>query len=124
MARWKTTQNILKDYQEYFDENWMDSNKAMMPPSPQWHGNRPMTIEDVDLWEVITEMSGPIGVYAAWCPMDELYIVTNRGRIIAEFSGWNANKRLENYLIANNIPYPKAPDNPIEEFTSKKLIIV
>jgi hypothetical protein len=116
MHRWKTTDNILKDYKEYFSE--------VIPPSPQWHGNRPMSIEDVDLWEVITEMSGPVGVYAAWCPYDELYIVTNRGTIAAEFSGWNANKRLENYLIEHNIPYPKSLDIKIPEFTSKKSIIL
>lgn len=116
MYRWKTTKDLLSVNQEYLPEG--------IPPSPKWHGNKPITIEDVDIWEVITEMSGPIGVYAAWCPMDELYIVTNKFKIVAEFSGWNANKRLENYLIANNIPYPKAPDKPVEEFISKKLIII
>ena len=110
MPRWKTTKNILVDNQEYFDENWMNYNNINQyaPPNPKWNSNRPITIEDVDLWEVITEMSGLIGVYAAWCPYDELYVVTNNNKIVAEFSGIDANKRLEQYLIKNKIHYPRS----------------
>jgi hypothetical protein len=53
-------------------------------------------------------MSGLIGVYAAWCPYDELYVVTNKNKIVAEFSGIDANKRLEQYLIKNKIHYPRS----------------
>jgi hypothetical protein len=80
-------------------------------------------VDEVDIWEVISEMSGPIGVYAAWQPHAELYIVTCGWRIVQEFSGWNANARLEKYLQANNIPYPKGPDAPVQEFVPSKLIL-
>ena len=128
MPRWKTTENILslsKDG-EYFDENWMnyDSISQYAPPIVEWNSARPMRIEDVDLWEVITEQSGPVGVYAAYMPFGELYVVTSGWRVIAEFEGWNANKRLEEYLITNNIPYPKGSDVPVEEFEHNKLFIV
>lgn len=105
--RWKSTEHALNG-SELFDENWMnyDSVSQYAPASPQWNGDRPMLVEDVDIWEVITEVSGPIGVYAAWCPRDELYIVTSGWRIVAEFSGWRANERLEQYLIGHRIPYP------------------
>lgn len=116
MPRWKETKQLLalEHDGEVFDEDWMNYNSISQyaPPSPSWDGARPMRVDDVDIWEVITEMSGPIGVYAAWCPYDELYIVTNGWRIVAEFSGWRANERLEQYLKQHSIPYPYTPQAP------------
>ena len=127
MPRWKATEQILhlsKDG-EVFDENWMNYDRISQyaPPSPAWNGDRPMRVEDVDIWEVITEMSGPVGVYAAWCPYNEFYIVTAGWRIVAEFSGWQANKRLEDFLIANSIPYPKGPDAPQPLFEPRMIVV-
>ena len=110
MFCWKTTQNILnlKNDGEVFDQNWMNYNSVQMPPSTIWLEKRPLKVEEVDIWEVVSESSGPVGVYAAWCPYDELYVVTKNWRIVAEFSGVNANERLEQYLIKNKIHYPKS----------------
>lgn len=123
MHRWRTTQQILSNGDEIWDDNWADKDSVGMPPSVPWDGNRPMRIEDVDVWEVITQSSMGASVYAAWLPYGELYIVVNNFQIVQEFSGWNANKRLEQYLIANGIPYPKGPDNPVPEY-EKSLIVV
>jgi len=114
MPRWKTTKNILTDFGEYFDDNWMNYDRIFQyaPPVIPWTAPRPMQIEDVDLWEVIAETSGPTGVYAAYMPYGELYIVTDRHSIKAEFSGWNANNRLERFLKASNISYPKGENKP------------
>lgn len=128
MPRWKETKQILalQNDGEVFDENWMNYDRISQyaPPSPQWSSDRPMRWEDVDIWEVITEMSGPIGVYAAWCPYDELYIITRGWKIEQEFSGWKANERLEQYLIQHNIPYPRTETPPQEQQFADKLIIV
>ena len=125
MPRWKTTQNVLTDFGEHFDDNWMnyDSISQYAPPVIPWDADRPMRVEDVDLWEVITEMSGPVGVYAAYMPHGELYIVTNRHTVKAEFSGWNANNRLEQYLIQQNIPYPKGDNVFVEPYESSAIFI-
>lgn len=130
MPRWKSTPQILalKNDGEHFDENWMNFDRISQyaPPIIEWNADRPMRVEDVDLWEVITEMSGPIGVYAAYMPYGELYIVTKNWSIAAEFSGWRANERLEQYLIAHNIPYPKtehSPTPPEQRVVEKKLIL-
>lgn len=127
MYRWKETKQILNlnNDGEIFNENWMNYTSVFqyMPPNPKWNGNRPIRFEDVDIWEVITEISGPIGVYAAWCPYDEFYIVTNRWKVVQEFSGWKANERLEKYLIKNNIPYQKDIKKINEIFDSNKTII-
>lgn len=127
MPRWKATEQLLSLSRdgEVFDENWMNYDRISQyaPPVIKWTGDRPMRVEDVDLWEVITEMSGPIGVYAAYMPYGELYIVTNGWRIIAEFSGWNANRRLEQFLVQHGIPYPKAPDAPVEAFEARMIAL-
>jgi hypothetical protein len=118
MPRWKTTEQIInlsKDG-EVFDENWMNYDKVFqyMPKPTLWTENRVPRFEEIDIWEVISETSGPVGVYAAWQPYAEVYVVTKGWRIVEEFSGWNANDRLEKYLVLNNIPYPKGPDIPEE----------
>ena len=94
------------------------------PPIIYWDSKVPIKFENVELWEVISEISGPVGVYAAYMPYAEYYIVVNRGKIMAEFTGWNANKRLEEYLIQNNIPYPQGPDQNLPDFETTKSIII
>jgi hypothetical protein len=74
MPFFKTTHNILVDNREYFDPNWMDSDKLVLPPKKEWDYQREMQIEDVDIWELIAE-NGSVGVYAAWSPYAEFYLV-------------------------------------------------
>ncbi len=130
MPRWKTTQNLLnvKNDGEFFDDNWMNYDRIWQyAPEPiPWDGNREIKFEDVDLWEVILEETGPFGVYGAWCPYAEYYIVMHHWRIIEEFVGYMANERLENYLILNKIDYPKGSTSPtpIKNTVVEKKIIV
>lgn len=127
MPRWKETKQVLELQHdgEVFDENWMNYDRISQyaPPSTPWTGDRPMRMEDVEIWEVITEMSGPVGVYGAWLPYGELYIVTRGWTLVEEFSGWRANERLEQYLIQHNIPYPQTDIAPQEPQFAGKLII-
>jgi len=78
MPFFKSTYNILKKYDEdeAFESKWMDSDKLVLPPKVDWDYNREMIVEDVDLWEVLYEASGGIGVYAAWLPYAEFYMIT------------------------------------------------
>ena len=73
--RFKSTQNIFKDFSEVFDPNWMDSDKLILPPKKDWDYKRPMKIEDVNVWEVIYEQGGAVGIYAAWDPYSEFYMI-------------------------------------------------
>jgi hypothetical protein len=74
MPFFKTTYNIYTDQGEYFDPNWMDSNKLVLPPKTNWDYKREMKIEDVNLWELVYEVDS-VGVYAAWDPYAEFYLV-------------------------------------------------
>lgn len=77
MPQFKTTYNILTrvDQDELWDPNWMDSDKVVLPPKTDWDYKREMTVEDVDIWEVISIGMGGAGVYAAWQPYAEFYMV-------------------------------------------------
>jgi hypothetical protein len=79
MPIFKTTYNILKvqDQDELFNENWMDRNTLYLPPNKVWDYSRELQIEDVNIWEVIHEMSGGWGLYASWDPYAEFYLITN-----------------------------------------------
>lgn len=75
MPRFKTTENIFKDFGEFFDPNWMDSNTLILPLKIEWDYKREMQIEDVDIWEILFESTGGIGIYAAWLPYAEFYLI-------------------------------------------------
>ena len=101
MPFFKTTHNIFKDYGEVFDPNWMDSDKLVLPPRTEWDYKREMTIEDVDVWELIYEAGGGRGVYAAWSPYAEFYMIkhswtdTANNSKIETFYGPGASKKVQ-----------------------------
>jgi hypothetical protein len=78
MPFFKSTYNILKspEEDEVFNPNWMDSDSVILPPKKNWDYGREMIVEDVDIWEVLYEGSGGIGVYASWTPYAEFYLIT------------------------------------------------
>lgn len=78
MPIFKNTQSILKTPWEdtLFNPNWMDSDTPYAPPSREWTYDRPMTIEDVDIWEQLHYQTGAMGVYASWSPYAEFYLIT------------------------------------------------
>jgi len=78
VPRFCSTANILVDPKvgEEFDPNWMDSDKLILPKNKKWDYKRPMKLEDVNLWEIIYEASYGQGVYAAWDPYAEFYLIT------------------------------------------------
>lgn len=77
MPIFKSNNNIFKnpDQDEVFNENFMDSEALILPETKRWDYSRELKIEDVDIWEVLYESSGGIGVYASWCPYAEFYMI-------------------------------------------------
>ena len=74
----KTTYNILKksDEDELQSLENLNLTRVFIPPTTEWDYSREMTIEDVDIWEILTEQSGALGVYAAHKPLAEFYMIT------------------------------------------------
>lgn len=119
MPIFKTTLNILKvvDADELYNRNWLDSDSLQLPPGGpddsklKWDYSREMRIEDVDIWEVMYEASGGIGVYAAWLPYAEFYMVTTgwvpntiNDRVIETYYGANSQKQV--YARATELGIP------------------
>lgn len=107
MPRFKTTEMILKGVEEYFDENWMDTPFLQLPEHSSWDYKRQLNIEDIDLWEVITEMSGSIGLYASWLPYAEFYMIIKNRQIDSTYYGKGSDKYAAKRCNELKIPYPK-----------------
>jgi hypothetical protein len=80
MPQFKTTKDILKSpwEDELYNENWIDSNTLITPPKKNWDYSRELKIEDIDIWEVLYYEGGGLGLYAAWEPYAEFYLITQR----------------------------------------------
>jgi hypothetical protein len=71
----KTTEEIFKNSRSFYqNENWLDYNHVYLPPTKKWDYKKEMTIEDVDIWEIIYESNIDACVYAAWSPYAEFYL--------------------------------------------------
>lgn len=108
MPIFRTTSNILKNKTEsdFFDENWMDNSVLQLPLNKQWDYSRELKIEDVDLWEVLMETTydGMLsGVYAAWNPYAEFYLVVLGCCVAETFYGAKAQERLKSFLFEHDI---------------------
>lgn len=68
--------------EEVFNENWMDSNTLILPSggpndlNNKWDYKRELSVEDIEIWEQIYYQGGGLGLYAAWLPYAEFYMIT------------------------------------------------
>ena len=85
----------------------MDKTFLDLPPSPMWDNSRQLNPEDIDLWEVITEMSGPTGIYAAWLPYADFYMIVSNGSIDSTYYGKGSDLYAAKRCEELGIPYPK-----------------
>ena len=111
MPFFKTTYNILinSEEDELFHENWMDSNTLLLPPKINWDYKREMILEDVDIWEVIYQQSGGLGLYAAWSPYAEFYMITQdlfkiKNNSLEFFYGKKASKKAYKRAVQLGMP--------------------
>jgi hypothetical protein len=73
--RFRSTQNIFKDFGDIHESKWIDSPDVGLPPKYDWDYSRELQIEDIDIWEVLYEQGGGVGAYAAWSPYAEFYML-------------------------------------------------
>jgi hypothetical protein len=69
----RSTSDILnspwkKDFSKY-----TVSTHRSIPPA--WDSSAPITIEDVSFWEQLYYTPGTIGIYVAWSPYVEFYLI-------------------------------------------------
>jgi hypothetical protein len=102
MPFFKTTHNIFNTpwEDELWDDNWFDSSKVILPPNRPWNHKKELKFEDVQVWEQIYFESGGTGLYAAWDPYAEMYLITknihakdSKNQYTEIFYGKNAGNR-------------------------------
>jgi hypothetical protein len=124
MPEFRSTKNIFLERcsGSYFDRNWADEALPgpKYPPTMEWSYDREMTIDDVDLWEVCWEKtgpegSGPVGLYASWCPHAEFYMLigphAREGKHgnIKTWYGKGCDEQVKQFLKENNIEFTTYP---------------
>ena len=71
---------IIRSTHEILNNPWGEIRPSSIIPSqipPGWSLERPITIDDIVMWEEIFYEAGLIGVYAAWSPFEDFYIITH-----------------------------------------------
>jgi len=115
MAFFKTSLNIFKKPWEdelYVDNKWDNPTLAGQLPwsGGEWDYKRTLTVDDIDVWEVLYESGGHFGIYAAWSPHAEFYMI--RLGYIIEQSGYG----IETYYGAESgkLVYKRAKELGID----------
>jgi hypothetical protein len=69
----KKTQEILND--NSLNVLKVKNQSTKLPAQLDWDYTRKATLKDIVLWEEIYRQPGNIGIYAAWSPYVEFYII-------------------------------------------------
>jgi len=105
---------IFKSSYQILNNPWkqdtpnIDPNPKMTPPYNNWDCKQPITFDDVKLWEQIFYMPGNLGVYGAWDPYAEFYVIVynlfaNEPYGIETFIGPSASNEIAKKLISLGI---------------------
>jgi len=68
---------IFKSTHEILNSPWTE--KEDMHPTqvpPKWNDDKEITIDDVVIWEQIYHQPGNLGIYVAWSPFAEFYMIS------------------------------------------------
>lgn len=99
---------IFKTTQYIFNNPWGAEFDALIPtptssnpPKENWKETKPPKLSDIKLWEEIYYKTGEIGIYGAWDPYTNFYIIVhnlfiNTSAGIEIFSGDNADDEVWN----------------------------
>jgi hypothetical protein len=70
---------IFKSTGEILNEPWEDFQiaepTAIRKVAHGWKHDRPMTIDDVVIWEQLYYQGGNVGIYISWAPHAEFYMI-------------------------------------------------
>lgn len=67
---------IFKSTYEILNNVWSTQNPRL--PSkvpPEWNSDNKITVDDVVIWEQVYHQPGNLGIYVAWSPRAEFYLV-------------------------------------------------
>ena len=105
---------IFKKTSDILSKPWNEGESSQVPDLPlkeEWLKPTLPTFEDIDTWEQIYYQPGNVGIYAAWSPYVELFIIVydlflNQPAGIEIFFGDNASKNTKNRAHQLGIDIP------------------
>lgn len=82
-----------------WEEPIFDPNSILLPSKTSWNNDKDISIEDVKVWEQIYFHKGTVGIYAAWDPYADFYIIVynlflGNELSIEEFKGLDAENQV------------------------------
>lgn len=91
----KSRYNVLNNIWDEYSNNHIIPEKL----PPKWDKQKPITIDDVEMWEEIFYEFGNYGVYAAWSPYAPFYIIAHKQFLknistVEIFSGIESEKQI------------------------------
>jgi hypothetical protein len=103
---------VFKSTRYILDNPWaveISADSVASPPKTVWKEQRSPTIEEIDLWEQIYYQPGNVGIYAAYEPYTDFYLLTynlfmDKPWGIQTFCGPQAEKQLWQKIKDLKIP--------------------
>jgi hypothetical protein len=110
MPLYRTNKDIFKDYsEEVFDNRFTSSEKLYVPKTGKWDYKRELKVEDIEIWEAIYEDSWGLGIYAAYEPYAEFYMIKytdfSGAKIFDVYYGAGSQNKIVQFMIERNIPF-------------------
>lgn len=69
---------VFKSSTEIFSSRWQINQGTLDPPKKyEWLSSKEPDFEDIDFWEELYVQEGNIGVYAAWSPYVEIFLLVH-----------------------------------------------
>lgn len=111
MPVYKSNKDIFKTgAEEVWDKKWFqDENVFHVLKNKKWDYKRELKIDDIEIWEVIFEDSWGLGIYAAYEPYAEFYMIrhiTPEGsQALDTFYGAGSQDKIIKFMLEHNIPF-------------------
>jgi len=111
MPLYRTNKDIfVTGGEEVPDKFWFDrENVLYTPKTGKWDYKRELTVDNIEIWEAIYEDSWGLGIYAAYEPYAEFYMIKHvnyQGTTVLDtYYGAGAQDKIIKYMIENNIPF-------------------
>jgi len=77
MDELKTAETMLTDIWRTPSNKSNNINLLTLPPRREWQYKEEIKFADVSLWEEIYHQPGNFGIYAAWDPYAEFYVIVH-----------------------------------------------
>jgi len=104
---------IFKSTYEIINDPWQQkTDEVVSKVPPAWPNEKDISIQDVIVWEQIYHQPGNIGIYVAWSPYAEFYLVaydlfTKTSAGLETFIGPDAVVQVQKIASKLNITLPE-----------------